>query len=51
MPYNDVKAAHGFKGGIAVARIFDETFSSDQMEQRYKDMQPTLEKLNAALAQ
>ena len=51
MPYNDVKAAHGFNGGIAVARIFDETFSSDQMEQRYKDIKPTLDKLNASLAQ
>lgn len=49
MPYNDLKAVHGFNGKFALARIYDEAFTQQQILTRYAELQPTIQTLNAAI--
>ena len=50
MPYTDKdEMAHGWNGKIAIARIYDEAYTQEQILGRYAELQPVIEKLNTTI--
>ena len=48
LPCTDKTVYHPFVGEIAVARVYDETMSMQQAMERFEELKPTIETLNAA---
>ena len=52
IPYiNGEQMAHGWNGKVAIVRVYDEAMTQDQVVERYKALQPTIEKLNTLIAE
>ena len=50
MPYTDKdEMAHGWNGKIAIARIYDEAYTQDEIINRYNELLPAIEKLNTTI--
>lgn len=48
MPHVNGQAQHGWRGKVAMVRVYDETFTQEQVLARYAELQPAIEKLNAS---
>ena len=49
MPYTDrEEIAHGWNGKVAIARIYDKAYTLNNIINRYNELKPTIETLNAA---
>lgn len=48
MPYTDKTVYHPFVGEVAVARIYDEVMSINQVKERYNEVKSTITALDAA---
>ena len=48
MPYTDKTVYHPFVGEVALARIYDEVMSINQVKERFEELQPTIATLDAA---
>lgn len=48
MPHRDGQAQHGWRGKVAMVRVYDEVFTQEQAMARYNELKPAIEKLNAA---
>ncbi|MBO5860872.1 MAG: hypothetical protein J6Q45_04310 [Alistipes sp.] len=47
MPHRDGQAQHGWRGKVAMVRVYDEVFTQEHVLARYNELQPAIEKLNA----
>lgn len=48
LPCTDKKVYHPFVGEVAMARVYDQTMSIKQIMERYEEVKPTIEALDAA---
>lgn len=48
IPYTNNTVYHPFVGEVAMARVYDQTMSINQVAERFAELQPTIEALNAA---
>lgn len=48
IPYTNGSVYHPFVGEVAVARVYDQTLSMQQVIERYEELAPTIQSLDAA---
>lgn len=48
IPYSNKNVYHPFVGEVAMARVYDQTMSIKQILERYEEVKPTIEALDAA---